>query len=78
VHPCDVIPRVRGSSAVVGPPLDRAASRRYLAGHFPHVPQNMVEWSRFPQELKPPTGMPDLSVSGRDARAIAAFLYRLR
>jgi cytochrome c1 len=74
---CHVIPG-SGTRGLVGPPLDRMAARAYLAGRFPNVPQNMVQWIRFPQQLKPRTAMPDLGVTDRDARDIAAYLYTLR
>ena len=67
-----------GLQGAVGPPLDRVAVRSYLAGQVPNVPQNLVQWIRFPQEMKPHTAMPDLGVTDRDARDIAAFLYTLR
>ena len=74
---CHEIPHVSGAG-MVGPPLDHMAARHYLAGHFPNVPQNMVQWIRFPTQLKPHTSRPDLGVNDRDARDIAAFLYTLR
>jgi len=74
---CHVIPGV-GERGMVGPPLDGMAARRYLAGHFPNVPQEMIEWIRWPQRLKPGSAMPDLGVGDRDARDIAAYLYTLR
>jgi cytochrome c1 len=74
---CHVIPGA-SDRGLVGPPLAHMAQRRYVAGHFPNVPQNLIEWIRFPAELKPATAMPDLGVGDRDARDIAAYLYTLR
>ncbi|HJT15889.1 MAG TPA: cytochrome c [Thermoanaerobaculia bacterium] len=74
---CHVVPHVEGSGAV-GPPLTRMASRLYIAGEFPNVPQYMVRWIENPQGMKPHDAMPNLSVSERDARDIAAYLYTLR
>ena len=74
---CHVIPGA-SERGLVGPSLDRMAERRYVAGHFPNVPQNLIEWIRFPEQLKPNTAMPDLGVGDRDARDIAAYLYTLR
>lgn len=62
----------------VGPPLDHMASRLYIAGEFPNVPQHMVRWISHPQAMKPHDAMPDLNVSERDARDIAAYLYTLK
>jgi cytochrome c1 len=38
----------------------------------------MIRWIRQPQEIDPGNGMPDLSVSTRDGRDIAAYLYTLQ
>jgi hypothetical protein len=35
-------------------------------------------WIQRPQRLHAPTAMPDMQVTGRDARDIAAYLYTLR
>jgi cytochrome c1 len=37
-----------------------------------------VQWLREPQAVHPGTAMPDLDVSERDARDIAAYLGTLR
>ena len=75
---CHRIPGVVGEQAPVGPPLDRIALRQYLAGVLQNTPENLVQWLRKPQELHPRTAMPDLGVSERDARDMAAYLYTLR
>jgi hypothetical protein len=38
----------------------------------------MIRWLRDPQEVNPRSAMPDLGVSERDARDIAAYLYTLK
>jgi mono/diheme cytochrome c family protein len=75
---CHRIPGVVGEQAPVGPPLDRIALRQYLAGVVLNNPQNMIRWLRAPQEIQPGTAMPNLGVSERDARDIAAYLDTLR
>jgi mono/diheme cytochrome c family protein len=75
---CHRIPDVVGDNAPVGPPLDRIATREYLAGVIPNTPQNMVRWLRAPQEIAPLSAMPDLGVTERDAIDMAAYLYKLR
>ena len=74
---CHLIPDIVGAYAPVGPPLERIATREYLAGVIPNTPENMVRWLRFPQKIDPLTAMPDLGVTERDARDIAAYLYTL-
>ena len=75
---CHVIPGIRGSDTQVGPPLDGIATRVYLAGILTNTPGNMIEWLRHPQQIKPLSAMPNLGVTERDARDIAAYLYLLR
>lgn len=74
---CHVVGRgaVRG---MVGPPLDDVGARSYIAGRFPNVPGVMQQWLEHPQQMKPGTAMPDLSIGRRDAADIAAYLATLR
>jgi cytochrome c1 len=62
----------------VGPPLKGIASRVMLGGVLPNSPANMVLWLRAPQQVAPLTAMPDLGVTERDARDIAAYLATLK
>lgn len=71
---CHEIPGVTGATVPVGPSLRKLASRTYVAGVLPNTSANLVRWIRAPQALKPGTAMPDLGVSERDARDMAAFL----
>src|SRR4051794_29465655 len=41
---CHTIPGVRGAPALVGPPLDRIASRSYIAGVLTNTPDHMIRW----------------------------------
>ena len=74
---CHRIPGVVGEHAPVGPPLDRIATRRYLGGIITNTRENMLRWLRAPQDLHPGTAMPNLRVTPRDARDIAAYLETL-
>jgi mono/diheme cytochrome c family protein len=74
---CHRIPGIVGPNAPVGPPLDGIGSRTILAGLLPNTFENMVRWLRDPQEVNPGSAMPDLGVSERDARDIAAYLATL-
>jgi putative membrane protein len=73
---CHTIPGIAGANGVIGPPLDKVASRAYIAGR-PNSPQQLIDWIRHPQEVRRPTPMPDMGVTERDARDIAAYLYTL-
>jgi mono/diheme cytochrome c family protein len=75
---CHEIPGIAGATARVGPPLGGIATRALLGGVLPNTPDNMVRWLRHPQAVDPPTAMPDLGVTHRDARDIAAYLATLR
>jgi mono/diheme cytochrome c family protein len=75
---CHVVPGVTGADVHVGPPLAGMASRQLIAGSLPNTPQHMVQWIRDPLGVDPKTAMPDLQVTERDARDMAAYLATLR
>ncbi len=75
---CHTIPGVRGADAMVGPPLNAWSRRSFIAGRLPNTPENLVHWIVTPQTVEPGTAMPDLGVSEREARDMAAYLYKLR
>ena len=75
---CHVIPGIAGAEGLVGPPLDRFASRAYVGGVVPNRPQNLVAWILNPPGIDPLTAMPATGVSEAEARDIAAYLYTLR
>jgi len=74
---CHLIPGA-APQGMVGPTLTGMGGRSYIAGRFPNQPIDMEEWLQHPQQMKPGTAMPDLGVSERDARDIAAYLATLR
>ena len=75
---CHEIPGIVGANAPVGPPRAGVGSRGMLGGVLPNSPANMVLWLRAPQQVAPRTAMPDLGVTERDARDIAAYLATLK
>ena len=75
---CHTIPGIRGAHSMVGPDLSGVAGRVYIAGVLTNSPDHLVDWIRNPQAIDDKTAMPNLSVSARDARDIAAYLYTLR
>jgi cytochrome c2 len=77
-HTCHTIPGIEGADSLVGPPLDRIASRTYIAGVLTNSPDNMIRWLRDPHAVDQLTAMPNLGVSEEDARDIAAYLYTLK
>jgi cytochrome c1 len=75
---CHVIPGVVGADTPVGPPLAHLARRAFVAGAVPNNPERLVDWIRRPQTLHPGSAMPDLGVTERDARDMAAYLESLQ
>jgi mono/diheme cytochrome c family protein len=77
-HGCHRIDGIVGSDVHVGPPLHGFARRTTLPGARPQTQTQLVQWLRAPQSMHPNTAMPDLGISERDARDIAAYLGTLR
>jgi cytochrome c2 len=75
---CHQIPGVQAANGLVGPPLGGVAARVYLAGHLLNTPDNMIFWLRKPQAVFPGNAMPDMGLSDKEARDVAAYLYTLR
>lgn len=72
---CHTISGISGADGDVGPNLSRFAQRRYIAGRLANTPADLVAWIRDPQKIDPGNVMPELGVTPRDARDIAAYLY---
>lgn len=72
---CHTIPGADGAVGAVGPKLARIAERAEIAGKLPNDPDAMVRWLMHPQHVSPGSGMPEMGVTERDARDIAAYLY---
>ena len=73
---------VEGSAAQgkLGPDLTDVGSRRLLgAGAIENTPENMRDWIRDAQAIKPGIAMPSFqSLSDRDVAALAAYLESLK
>ncbi|HZD88573.1 MAG TPA: c-type cytochrome [Pseudolabrys sp.] len=75
---CHLIPGIAGASGLVGPPLTHMGNRIYVAGVLRNTPSNMITWLMEPQKVVPGNAMPDMSLTRKQARDIAAYLYTLR
>jgi cytochrome c len=75
---CHTIPGVSGANGMVGPPLTGWSQRRIIAGEVVNTPDNLVTWITVPQSIEPGVAMPNMGVSDRQARDIAAYLYTLK
>jgi cytochrome c oxidase subunit 2 len=71
---------IKGVSAgILGPDLTHFGSRAMLAaGMWPNTPENVAEWVKDPQRLKPGVKMPALGLTDEQAKAIAAYLTSLK
>ena len=76
-HACHTIPGITGSRSNVGPPLTGIANRQLIGGKLANNQENMIRWLRHTREVDPLTAMPQMNVSERDARDMAAFLATL-
>lgn len=77
-HGCHRIDGVAGPDSHVGPPLHDFARRLTLPGARPNTHAQVVAWLRDPRAIDPHSAMPDLGVTERDARDMAAYLATLR
>ena len=75
---CHVVPGMDNPGSNVGPPLDKVATRGYIAGVLANTPANMERWLRDPPAVDPLTAMPNLHLSEQEVRDIAAYLYTLK
>ena len=75
---CHVIPGVAGARGQVGPPLDNYSRRVYIAGKFPRDEALLARWIADAPSLSPGTAMPKIDMSEVEARAMAAYLYKIR
>ena len=72
---------VRGISAqgTMGPDLTHLMSRQTIAsGALLNTPQNLADWLRDPNAVKPGTTMPVVPLSAPDREALVAWLATLR
>lgn len=74
---CHTIPGVRGARGIVGPSLESIGRRPLIAGRLPNRPGVLGAFILNPPALVPETGMPNVGLTARDARDIAAYLNTL-
>jgi len=72
---------IRGTKArgEVGPDLTHLATRETLAAlTIPNRPNDLADWLRDPQHVKPGSQMPALGLSDAEIRALVAYLESLK
>jgi cytochrome c2 len=72
---CHTIPGVDGAMGRKAQPLVEFGNRGDIARAAANTLPNLIHWIQRPQELNPRTRMPNLGVTEKDARDIAAYLY---
>jgi cytochrome c1 len=75
---CHTIPGVTGANGLAGPSLASLRRRTYIAGELPNSTDNLMHWVQHPLSVHQKTAMPELGVTAKDARDIAAFLYSVK
>ena len=78
---CSNCHRIRGTKANgnVGPDLTHLGSRQtLLAGLLENTKENLENWIRHPQQVKPGAYMPDFHLNDTTIKDIAAYLYNLK
>lgn len=75
---CHVIPGIHAANGLVGPPLYFFSRRTMIAGELPNTPDNLIRWIENPPAVEPKTAMPNLGLSEKQSRDVAAYLYTLR
>jgi cytochrome c len=75
---CHEIPGVNRAHGTVGPPLDKVASRAFVAGRLVNTPASLKAWIKHPQAIEPGNGMPAPPLDDQQTRDVAAYLYTLK
>lgn len=78
---CGNCHRIKGTRADgnAGPDLTHLGSRQtLLAGLLENNQQNLEDWIRHPQQVKPGANMPDFHLNDTTVRDIAAYLHTLK
>src|SRR5262245_12520704 len=67
------------SAGQIGPNLTHFGSRKSLAANLvANTPDNVAKWIENPDHLKPGARMPNLGMTGEQAKALAAYLLSLK
>lgn len=78
---CTACHTIQGTAAQgkVGPDLTHLGGRRTIAaGTLENTPENLAEWIRNPQQVKPRNKMPNLDLAPETVDALVAYLQSLK
>lgn len=68
---------VAGKGGKMGPNLTNFADRERVAGILAHTPENVAEWLKNPQKVKPGNNMPNLNLDDAQTKALVDYLDTL-
>lgn len=68
---------VAGKGGKMGPNLTNFADRERVAGILAHTPENVAEWLKDPQKVKPGNNMPNLNLDDTQVKALVDYLSTL-
>jgi cytochrome c2 len=72
---CHQIKGIAHADSKVGPSLEEIRDSGYVGGVLPNSGGNLMKWIMHPRAVSPNTAMPELGVTEREARDMAAYLY---
>jgi cytochrome c2 len=72
---CHQIKGIANADSKVGPSLKEIRDSSYVGGVLPNSGDNLIKWIMHPRAVSPNTAMPELGVTQREARDMAAYLY---
>jgi cytochrome c2 len=73
-HTIPGVPKAEGKSAGS---LAGWSGRSTFLNRFPNTPESLEQWLENPSHRKPGTNMPNLNISQKDSRDIAAYLFSI-
>jgi cytochrome c2 len=74
---CHRIPGIQQADGMVGPPLAHFAGRQMIVGRLPNTPHSLELYLRSPQSISKGNAMPDMGLTTKQTRDVAAYLYTL-
>jgi len=68
---------IAGKGGKMGPNLTNFADRERVAGILAHTPENVAEWLKDPQKVKPGNNMPNLNLDDDQVKALVDYMSTL-
>ncbi|WP_289138366.1 cytochrome c oxidase subunit II [uncultured Brevibacillus sp.] len=68
---------IAGKGGKMGPNLTNFADRERVAGILAHTPENVAEWLKDPQKVKPGNNMPNLNLDDAQVKALVDYMSTL-